>query len=102
VLKLGGIASAAESWKERLQVDAERGECHDGGDEPVAAPYRGRFALLVHRFGLHVRREPSKHKPLRVNLVKSWSIDANDRLVLTERFESATLNSESRAVFDRQ
>lgn len=35
-------------------------------------------------------------------LVKSWSIDANDRLVLTERFESATLNSESKAVFDRQ
>ena len=35
-------------------------------------------------------------------LVKSWSIDANDRLVLTERFESITLNSESKAVFDRQ
>jgi hypothetical protein len=35
-------------------------------------------------------------------LVKSWSIDANDRLVLTERFESMTSNSESKAVFDRQ
>jgi len=35
-------------------------------------------------------------------LVKSWTIDANDRLVLTERFESVALNSESKAVFDRQ
>jgi hypothetical protein len=35
-------------------------------------------------------------------LVKSWSIDANDRLVLTEKVESVTLNSESKAVFDRQ
>lgn len=35
-------------------------------------------------------------------LVKSWSIDANDRLVLTEKFESFTANSESKAVFDRQ
>lgn len=35
-------------------------------------------------------------------LVKSWSIDANDRLVLTERFESISSNSESKAVFDRQ
>jgi len=36
-------------------------------------------------------------------LVKSWAIDVNDRLVLTERFESATTsNSESKAVFDRQ
>ena len=35
-------------------------------------------------------------------LVKSWSIDANDRLVLTEKFESFASNSESKAVFDRQ
>jgi hypothetical protein len=35
-------------------------------------------------------------------LVKSWSIDGNDRLVLTERFESITSSSESKAVFDRQ
>jgi hypothetical protein len=35
-------------------------------------------------------------------LVKSWSIDANDRLILTERFESFASNSESKAVFDRQ
>ena len=35
-------------------------------------------------------------------LVKSWTIDANDRLVLTEKFVSHTLNSESKAVFDRQ
>ena len=35
-------------------------------------------------------------------LVKSWSIEANDRLVLTEKFESVTSNSQSRAVFDRQ
>jgi hypothetical protein len=35
-------------------------------------------------------------------LVKMWSIDANDRLVLTERFESITFKSESKAVFDRQ
>ena len=35
-------------------------------------------------------------------LVKSWTIDANGRLVLTERFESLTGNSESKAVFDRQ
>ena len=53
VLKLGGIAAAAEAWKERLQVDAECDECDDGGDEPVASPYRGGFALLIHRFGLH-------------------------------------------------
>lgn len=35
-------------------------------------------------------------------LVKSWSIDAYDRLVLTERFESIASNSESKAIFDRQ
>jgi len=35
-------------------------------------------------------------------LVKSWNIDANDRLVLTERVESITSSSESKAVFDRQ
>jgi len=35
-------------------------------------------------------------------LVKTWSIDANDRLVLVERIESVTLRSESKAVFDRQ
>lgn len=35
-------------------------------------------------------------------LVKSWTIDANDRLVLTEKFESLTSNSESKATFDRQ
>jgi hypothetical protein len=34
-------------------------------------------------------------------LVKSWIVDANDRLVLTERIESITMNSESKAVFDR-
>jgi hypothetical protein len=35
-------------------------------------------------------------------LVKTWSIDANDRLVLVERIESVTVRSESKAVFDRQ
>ena len=35
-------------------------------------------------------------------LVKSWSIDANDRLVLTEKVESLASNSESKAVFDRR
>ena len=35
-------------------------------------------------------------------LVKTWTLDANDRLVLTERYESITVNSESKAVFDRQ
>lgn len=35
-------------------------------------------------------------------LVKIWILDANDRLVLTERYESITLNTESKAVFDRQ
>jgi hypothetical protein len=35
-------------------------------------------------------------------LVKTWSVDANDRLVLVERIESVTLRSESKAVFDRQ
>jgi hypothetical protein len=40
----------------------------------------------------------SAHK----KLVKSWSIDANDRLVLTEKFESFASNSESKAVFDRE
>jgi hypothetical protein len=35
-------------------------------------------------------------------LVKTWSIDANDRLVLIEKIESITFKSESKAVFDRQ
>jgi len=35
-------------------------------------------------------------------LVKTWSIDTNDRLVLVERIESVTLRSGSKAVFDRQ
>jgi hypothetical protein len=35
-------------------------------------------------------------------LVKSWSIDSSDRLVLTETLQSVTSNSESKAIFDRQ
>jgi len=35
-------------------------------------------------------------------LVKTWSIDANDRLVLIERIESVTVRSQSKAIFDRQ
>jgi hypothetical protein len=35
-------------------------------------------------------------------LVKTWSIDANDRLVLVEKIESLTFRSQSKAVFDRQ
>lgn len=35
-------------------------------------------------------------------LVKTWTVDANDRLVLVERIESVTVRSESKAVFDRQ
>jgi len=35
-------------------------------------------------------------------LVKTWNIDANDRLVLIEKIESMTVRSESKAVFDRQ
>jgi hypothetical protein len=35
-------------------------------------------------------------------LVKTWSVVANDRLLLVERIESVTLRSESKAVFDRQ
>jgi len=35
-------------------------------------------------------------------LVKSWSVDANDRLVLTETLESSRSSSQSKAVFDRQ
>ena len=35
-------------------------------------------------------------------LVKTWSIDANDRLLLVEKIESITFKSESKAVFDRQ
>jgi hypothetical protein len=36
-------------------------------------------------------------------LRRSWSVDSNNRLLLTQRIESATLNTkESRAVFDKQ
>lgn len=35
-------------------------------------------------------------------LVKTWSIDSNDRLVLVEKIESMTFRSQSKAVFDRQ
>jgi hypothetical protein len=36
-------------------------------------------------------------------LVKTWSIDANNRLVLTERVESITVSTtESKAIFDHQ
>ena len=36
-------------------------------------------------------------------LTRVWSIDGNDRLVLTSRIESLTFNSvEAKAVFDRQ
>jgi hypothetical protein len=36
-------------------------------------------------------------------LIRFWSIDSNDRLVLTSRIESLTFNSvEAKAVFDRQ
>jgi hypothetical protein len=37
----------------------------------------------------------------RRKLVKTWSVDAQDRLVLTERVESFAPTSESKAVFDR-
>jgi hypothetical protein len=35
-------------------------------------------------------------------LVAFIALDASGRLLLTERFESFTANSESKAVFDRQ
>jgi hypothetical protein len=36
-------------------------------------------------------------------LVKVWAVDANDRLTVTERIESLTVNTKaSTAVFDRQ
>jgi hypothetical protein len=37
----------------------------------------------------------------RRKLIKAWSIDAQDRLLLTERIESFAPTSESKAVFDR-
>lgn len=36
------------------------------------------------------------------SLVKTWSVDQNDRLVLVEKIESIGFRSESKAVFDRQ
>ena len=55
--------------------------------------------FTANRNGRRVRC--ARNSQTRRKLVKTWSVDAQDRLVLTERVESLAPTSESKAVFDR-
>jgi hypothetical protein len=90
-----------EATAETITVREPRGEWRftiDGKNTAMAVP-----AGMIHsksRWDHSALRQEFSSAQRR--LVKTWSVDANDHLVLTERYESVTLNSESKAVFDRQ
>lgn len=78
-----------------------RGEWHfkiDGKNSPMQVP--GGAIHCKSKWDKGVLRQEFSSAQRR--LVKSWSLDGSDRLLLIEKIESTTLNSESRAVFDRQ
>ena len=90
-----------EASAEVVTFREPRGEWHfriDGRNSAMNVP-GGTLRTKAKWDGGTLRQEFSSAQR---RLVKSWTLDANDRLVLTEKFESITLNSESKAVFDRQ
>ena len=90
-----------EASAEAVTFREPRGEWHftiDGKNSPMKVP-GGTLRTRAKWDRGTLRQEFSSAQR---QLVKSWTIDANDRLLLTEKFESFTLNSESKAVFDRQ
>ncbi len=90
-----------EATAETITVCEPRGEWRftiDGKNTAMAVP--GGMIHSKSRWDHSALRQEFSSAQRR--LVKTWSVDANDHLVLTERYESVTLNSESKAVFDRQ
>lgn len=90
-----------EATAETITVREPRGEWRftiDGKNTAMAVP--GGMLHSKSRWDHSALRQEFSSAQRR--LVKTWSVDANDRLVLTERYESITVNSESKAVFDRQ
>ena len=95
------IELTIEASAERATFHEPRGEWHftiDGKTSTMAVPGGTlRSKSKWDRGTLHQEFSSAQRK-----LVKLWSVDANDRLVLVEKVESVTFNSESKAVFDRQ
>jgi hypothetical protein len=90
-----------ESSTDNITFREPRGEWHfkvDGKNNAMDAPGGTIHSKSKWDHGT-LRQEFSSSQK---KLVKAWLIDASDHLVLTERFESMTVNSESKAVFDRQ
>jgi hypothetical protein len=95
------VEMTIEAASESVTFREPRGEWHfkiDGKNNSMSVP-GGSLHSKSKWDHATLRQEFSSAQK---KLVKSWAIDANDRLVLTERFESATVNTESKAVFDRQ
>jgi len=90
-----------EATADTITFREPRGEWHfkiDGKNGPMEVPGGAIHSKSKWDKGT-LRQEFSSAQR---KLVKSWSLDGNDRLVLVEKVESMALNSESRAVFDRQ
>jgi hypothetical protein len=90
-----------EATGETVTFREPRGEWHftiDGKNSVMAVP----GGTLHHKSKWDHGTLRQEFWSAQKKLVKSWSVEANDRLVLTEKFESVTSNSQSRAVFDRQ
>ena len=90
-----------EATGEAVTFREPRGEWHftiDGKNSVMAVP----GGTLHHKTKWDRGTLRQEFWSAQKKLVKSWTVEANDRLVLTEKFESVTSNSQSRAVFDRQ
>jgi hypothetical protein len=90
-----------EATAETVTFREPRGEWRftiDGKNSSMAVPGGTlRTKTKWDRATLHQEFSSAQRK-----LVKLWSVDANGRLVLTEKVESISFNSESKALFDRR
>ncbi len=101
VLHQVAMEMSIEATAEAITVREPRGEWRftiDGKNTEMAVP--GGVLHSKSKWDHSALRQ--EFSSAQRKLVKIWILDANDRLVLTERYESITLNSESKAVFDRQ
>jgi hypothetical protein len=91
---------AIEAHVDSVTFRDPRGEWHfnvDGKNATMAVP--GGTLHTKSKWDKGVLRQ--EFSSTRRKLIKVWSIDAPDRLLLTERVESFAPTSESKAVFDR-
>lgn len=90
-----------EATAETVTFREPRGEWHftiDGTNRVMDVP----GGTLKHKSRWDRSTLRQEFSSAQKKLVKSWSIDTYDRLILTERYESLRVNSESKVVFDRQ